>query len=58
MNTPEDPFLNQKPTLHWVLCSQKWEDLMIIVVPELNTILIESNYLDVSIQDITKYYFD
>ena len=58
MNTPKNPTLDENPMLYWVLCSEKWEDLMIIAVPELDTILIKSNYLDVSTQDIKKSYFD
>ena len=47
-----------KSPLHWVLCSENWKDLMIIAVPELNTHPIESNYSDVSTQDIKRSYFD
>ena len=48
MNTSQDPPLNENPTLHWVICPKRWEDIMIIAVPELNTIPIENNYPDVS----------
>ena len=58
MNTSQDPPLNENPTLHWVLCSERWEDIVIIAVPELDTILIENYYLDVSAQEIKKSYFD
>ena len=54
MNMPQDPPLTENPTLHWVLCFEKWEDLVIIAVPELNTISIENNYSDVSTQDVKK----
>ena len=55
---PQDPPPNEKSTLHWVLCSEKWEDLMIIAVPELNTTPIESNYSNVFTKDIKRSYFD
>ena len=58
MNTPQDPSTDEKSPLHWVLCSENWEDLMIIAVPELSTTLIESSYLDVSTQDIKRSYFN
>ena len=54
MNTPMDPPSNEKSMLHWVLCSENWEDLIVIAVPELNTIPIESNYLDTSTENIKK----
>ena len=53
-NTSQDPPLNENPMLHWVLCPERWEDIVIIAVPELNTISIENNYLDVSTQEIKK----
>ena len=58
MNMSQEPPLNENLTLHWVLCSERWEDLVIIAVPELNTILLENNYLDVSTQEIKRAYFD
>ena len=58
MNTSQGPPLDEIPTLHWVLCSERWEDIVIIAVPELDTILIETNYLDVSTQEIKRSYFD
>ena len=58
MNTPQDIHLNEKSPLHWVLCSENWEDLVIIDVLELNTNLINSNYSDVSTQDLKRSYFD
>ena len=57
-NTSQDPPLDENPMLHWVLCSERWEDIVIIAVPELNTILIENNYPDVSAQEIKRSYFD
>ena len=58
MNTSQDPPLDESPMLHWVLCSKRWEDIVIIAVPELNTIPIENNYPDVSAQEIKRSYFD
>ena len=55
---PEDPSPSENSPLHWVLCSENWEDLMIIAVPELNTTPIENNYLDESTQYIKRSYFD
>ena len=52
MNTSQDPPLNENHTLYWVFCSEKWQDLVIIAVPEFNTIPTENNYWDVSTQDI------
>ena len=56
MNSSQDPPLKEYPTLHWVLCSERWEDAVIIAVPELNTVPIENNYLDVSTQEINMSY--
>ena len=58
MNTHQDPPPNEKSPLYWVLCSENWEDLVIIAVPELNTTWTENNYSDVSTQDIKRSYFD
>ena len=58
MNTSQDPLLDENPTLHWVLCSERWKDIVVIAVPELNTILIENNYLGVSTPEIKMFYFD
>ena len=58
MNKSQDPPLDKNPTLYWVLCSKRWEDIVLIAVPELNTILIESNYLDISTQEVKRSYFD
>ena len=58
MNTSLDPPLDDNPTLHWVLCSERWEGIVIIAVPELNTILIENNYSDESAQEIKRSYLD
>ena len=58
MNKSQDPPLNENLTLHWVLCSERWEDIVTLAVPELNTIPIENNYLDVSTQEIKRSYFD
>ena len=58
MNMPQDPPCDENHTLHWVLCSEIWEDIVIIAVPELDTIAIENNYLDVSVQEIKRSYFD
>ena len=55
MNTPQDIPPNEVFPLHWGLCSKNWEDLVIIVVlPELDTTPIESNYMDVSTQNIKR----
>ena len=58
MNMSQDPHQNENPTLHWVLYSERWEDLVIIAVSELDTFLIENNYSDVSTQEIKRSYFD
>ena len=58
MNTPQDLPLSKNPTLHWILCSGKWEELMIVAVLEIDTILIGNNYLDVSTLHIKISYFD
>ena len=58
MITSQDPPLDENPTLHWVLSSERWEDIVITAEPELDTILIENNYLDVSAQEIKRSYFD
>ena len=58
MNTSQDPPLNENPMSHWVLCSERWEDIVIIAVPELSIIPIENNYPDVSAQEIKRSYFD
>ena len=58
MNTSWDLPPDEKSPLHWVLCSENWEDLVIIAVPELNTTPIESNYLNMSTQDIKQSYFN
>ena len=54
----KDPALDENPTLHWVLCSERWEYIVIIAVPDLDTILIENNYSDVSAQEIKRSYSD
>ena len=52
MNPPQDPPPNENSSLHWVLCSENWKDLVIIAVPDLNTTPTDSNYLNVSTLDI------
>ena len=58
MNTSQDPPLDENPMLHWKLCSERLEDIVIIAVPEFYTIPIDNNYPDVSIQEIKRPYFD
>ena len=58
MNMPQDPPSDEKSPLHWILCSENWEDLVIIAVLELSTTLLERNYSDVSTQDIKRSSFD
>ena len=58
MNISQNPPLDKNPMLHWVLCSERWEDIVIIAVPELDTIVIENNYSDVYAQEIKRSYFD
>ena len=58
MNTSQDLPLDENPPLYWVPCSESWEDIVIIAVPELDTTLIENNYSDVSVKDIKRSYFD
>ena len=36
----------------WVLCSEDWRDVVIMYVPDLNNILIEENYGDISQEEI------
>ena len=58
MSSPQDEPPNENSPLHWVLCSEYWEDLVIIVVPDLNTTLLDINYLNVSTQHIMRSHFD
>ena len=58
MIPPQDPLPNEKSPLHWVLCYENWGDPVFIAVPDLNTTLIDSNYSNVSTQDIKRSYFD
>ena len=41
----------------WVLCSENWQDLVIIHVFQLNNTLIEDNYANISIKEIKNTYF-
>ena len=54
MNMSQDPPLNENPPLQWVLCSERWEDVVIIAVLELDTILIENNYSVVSAKEVKR----
>ena len=58
MNTSQDPPLDENPPLHWVLCSERWKDIVIIAVSELDTILIENNYSDVSAKEVKRSYLN
>ena len=57
INKSQDPPLNENP-LHWVLCSERLEDIVIIAIPELDTIPIENSYSDVSAQEVERSYFN
>ena len=54
MNMSQDPPVNENRMLHWVLCSERWEDIVIIAVPEFDTIPIGNNYPDVFSQEIKR----
>ena len=41
----------------WVLCSEDWQDIVTIYVPQLNNIPIEDNYADISLEEIKDAYF-
>ena len=40
----------------WVLCSDDWRDIVIMYVPQFNTIPIEDNYAEISQEEIKKAY--
>ena len=40
----------------WVLCSEDWQDIVIMYVPQLNNIPIEDNYADISLEEIKDAY--
>ena len=39
-----------------VLCSEDWQDIVIMYVPQLNNIPIEDNYADISMEEIKDAY--
>ena len=58
MNTPQDLPPNEKSPVHFILCSENWEDLMSIAVTDHNITPIESKYSDVCTQDTKRSYSD
>ena len=56
VNMSQDLPLDENPTLHRVLCFERWEDIVIIAVPEFDTIPIENNYSDLSTQEIKNVF--
>ena len=46
-----------KPTkTEWILCSEDWQDIVITYVWQLNSIPIEDNYADISLEEIKDVY--
>ena len=43
------------PEVEWVLCSNYWQDIVIIYIPQPNDTPIEDNYGDISLEEIQKY---
>ena len=41
----------------WVLCSENWQDVVIIHIPQLNVTPVENNYVNLLIKDIKNTYF-
>ena len=46
----------KKSKYEWVLCSENWQDFVIIHIPQLNMTSVE-NYANLSIKDIKDTYF-
>ena len=40
----------------WILCSEDWQDIAIMYVPQSNNIPIEDNYADISLEEIKDAY--
>ena len=47
----------RQPQTEWVLCSDDWQDIVIIYIPQLNDTPIEDNYGDISLKKNKKAYF-
>ena len=47
---------HRKSKYEWVLCSENWQDFVIIHVPQLNNTPIGDNYANVSIKEIKNTY--
>ena len=41
----------------WILCSDDWQDIVIIYIPQLNHTPIEDNYGDISLKESKDAYF-
>ena len=54
--TKGDAKLKQAKT-EWVLCSEDWQDIVMIYVPQLSNIPIENNYTEISLEEIKDTYF-
>ena len=52
----EEENKDEKQITGWVLCSDDWRDIVIMYVPQLNTIPIEDNYAEISQEEIKKLY--
>ena len=48
--------IDEKQKTEWVLCSEDWTDIVIMYVPQLNSVPIEDNYSEISQEEIKKVY--
>ena len=53
----ETSSMQRKSKYEWVLCSENWQDFVVIHVPQLNVTSIEDNYTNLSIKEIKNTYF-
>ena len=49
--------LPKQPQTEWILCSDDWQDIIIIYIPHLNDTPIEDNYVNISLKEIKDVYF-
>ena len=45
------------PQTEWLLCSDDWQDIVIIDIPQPSDTPIEDNYVDISLKKIKDAYF-